>query len=135
MNKNEDMKRLAIYGTGGAGIEIYEMIITSSLVNEWKDIVFIDDTIEEGLFESREVLPFENFAAKYSCEDTEIVIAVGEPKSRQMLSEKVCKAGYGLGIVISKTALVSPSAIIEEGSVVLDRTIVSSRAKIGKNSF
>lgn len=135
MNKKEEMKRLAIYGTGGAGIEIYEMIVSSSLYSEWKDIVFIDDTVEAGTFENREVFPFDKFTCEYSSEDTEIVIAVGEPKNRKILLEKVKRAGYSLGTVISETALISPSAFIEEGSVVLDRTIVSSRARIGRNSF
>ena len=41
---------LGIYGAGGSGREIYEMIISEEcLCNRWKDIVFIDDAAVEEM--------------------------------------------------------------------------------------
>lgn len=128
-------KILAIYGSGGAGTELYETISVSSLINDWQEIVFIDDTKPQGIIHNIKSYPFCDFVSAYKVEETEIVIAVGNPSSRELLYKKVKDAGYTFGKVISETALVSPSAIVDDGVVVLDRTIVSSGAHIGTNTF
>ena len=53
--------RLAIYGTGGSGRELYEIItVTREWDGRWEEIVFIDDTKPEGEFPSSRVVPFDS---------------------------------------------------------------------------
>ena len=58
---------LGIYGAGGSGREIYEMItLEENLCDRWEDIVFIDDdAIEERKFYSRAMLSFSRFSEKF----------------------------------------------------------------------
>ena len=135
MTDNENKKFLAIYGSGGAGTELYEMISVSSLKNHWREILFIDDTKPQSITHTIKSYPFSDFVNIFNAEEIEIVIAVGEPSSREYLYKKVKEAGYSLGKVVSETALVSPSATLSDGVVVLGRSIVSSGAHIGSNTF
>ena len=120
MTDNENKKFLAIYGSGGAGTELYEMISVSSLKNHWREILFIDDTKPQSITHTIKSYPFSDFVNIFNAE---------------YLYKKVKEAGYSLGKVVSETALVSPSATLSDGVVVLDRSIVSSGAHIGSNTF
>lgn len=125
---------LGIYGAGGSGREIYEMINRESQLRcRWTDIVFIADNLEKGEFYTCERLPFAEFSQKYSCSESEIIIAVGEPESRKMLAERVKEKGYRLATVISTEARVNASAEIGEGSIVTSGVRISSDAKVESN--
>lgn len=135
MNRILSKKVLAIYGTGGAGIELYEMIISSKLKSKWKEIVFIDDITKSDIIHGHRVFSFDSFSNNFSENQVEVVVAVGEPNLRESLYHKVKTCKYNFATIVSETALISPSAHIDEGSVILDRTIVSSRSHIHSNCF
>lgn len=54
-------------------------------------------------------------------------------KNRFELYQKTCKAGFILPVHISPTAIVSPHAKIEAGTIVMPGAIVNAGARIGKN--
>lgn len=127
---------LAIYGTGGSGKEIFERIkYVKELEEKWPQIVFIDDTKGVGEFCGCEMMPFDCFIQKYCINDVRIVIAVGEPKYREMLYNKVKSKGYILGTIIDPTAKIAKSAHIGEGVIVKDDVAISSNAIIKDNVY
>ena len=126
--------KLGIYGTGGSGRELYEMITeTDALCAQWDEIVFIDDTTECGVFRNRKMMPFKEFEIIYSPAEIKVSIAVGEPAARAALAEKVKNAGYMLATCIHPDAEISPSARIGEGAVIKKGAIVSSDAILEDN--
>ena len=94
--------RLAIYGSGGLGREVCFLAETVMRhFSPYSELLWIDDTKPAGYFCSRAMCPFDDFAEKYSPEDTHVVIAVGEPAQRKILAEKIAAAHYRLGRLIS----------------------------------
>lgn len=127
---------LGIYGTGGTGREILEVILSfKELASRWEEIIFIDDTKETGFLDKNKMYPFEEFKNIYSADNTEIVIALGEPIFREMLADKVRDCGYKLATIISPNADVRKSAKIGAGVVVHSLSLVSTNATIDDNVY
>ena len=121
---------LGIYGSGGAGRNVKEI---ADIIGAWEKTVFIDDTVEEGIFKGISRLPFQYFEQKYSKETAEVVIAVGEPKDKISLYNKVKDAGYSFANVIHPSAHISPSAILGKGIVIKEGVVISSDAVVEDN--
>lgn len=125
---------LGIYGSSGTGRELYGMI--QMMKNkEWERIVFIDDTKEEGETYDCARMPYSTFLNRYTPNDTKIVIAVGEPKSREFLYNRVKTQGYGLATIIHPSSTVFPTVVIGEGCVVRMNCIISDNVKIEDNVY
>lgn len=125
---------LGIYGTGGSGRELLEMIEKNEeLQSLWGEIVFIDDTKEEGTCNEKRMMPFERFSNLYTTEEAKVVVAIGEPYYREMLAKRVKDAGYKLDSVISPTADISKTATIGEGVVIKGSSIISAAARVSDN--
>ena len=128
--------KLAIYGTGGSGRELYEIIsITREWDGRWEEIVFIDDTKPEGEFLSCRMLPFDSFCKLFSADDIEVAIAIGEPVGRKALYDRVTGAGYRLATIIHPTCALSPSAVFGQGVIVKDSVSISAGAVIKDNAY
>lgn len=126
--------KLAIYGTGGAGREMHELILYCAALNKrWTDIVFIDDTKETGYCYGTRVFPFEAFRREFGTDEIEAIIAVGEPAVRKKLYEKLIGGGFHLATIVHPTSVVSPSATLGEGVIVKDSISISSDAVIKDN--
>ena len=125
---------LGIYGTGGSGKELLEMVERfDELKNRWHEVVFIDDTREIGEFRGRRMMPLEEFSARFARDAAEIVIAVGEPYYRLRMAEKVSQAGFDLATIVHPMAHVSPSASLGKGVVVRLGSVVSADARVEDN--
>lgn len=128
--------KLAIYGTGGSGQELYEIIsITREWDGRWDEFVFIDDTKPEGEFLSCRMVPFDTFCKLFLPDGIEIAIAVGEPAGRKALYERVTGAGYCLATIIHPTCALSPSAVFGQGVIVKDSVSISTGAVIKDNAY
>lgn len=121
---------LGIYGSGGAGREVKEIADQN---NYWKDIVFIDDTIEEGEFKGVKRMPFDTFQRNYSISEVEVVIALGEPKYKELLYNKVSDAGYRFANIIHPKAIINASAELGRGLIIKAGAIISSDAIVKDN--
>lgn len=127
---------LGIYGSGDLGYGVLILLKECPNVRkEWEDIIFIDDTIDEDEYWKCRRLSFENFQKKFSPEQVRIVIAVGEPSDREMLYNRVKKAGYSLATLVHEEAFVTNTAVLGEGVVVQDGARVSIQSVIGKNTY
>ena len=125
---------LGIYGSSGTGRELYGMIQTMQ-DNIWEQIVFIDDTKEEGLTCDCPRMPFDTFQSRYKPHNAKIVIAVGEPKIREILYSRVKKQGYSLATIIHPSSIVFHSVILGEGCVVKMHCILSDSLRLDDNVY
>lgn len=124
---------LGIYGAGGLGREVLELAYQ---INQWKEIIFIDDTIDiNTMREDVEVLNFDEMKNRFSVVDIVLIIAVGEPPSRELLCNKVTQAGYQLATLIHPSVYIPKTTIIAEGVVICANTIISCDVHIGFNTY
>ena len=126
---------LLIYGSGGLGRGLYDWITRNNGKNRWNDVAFINDMEAEEAFYGVTRLHFDSISSMYRRDEAEILIAVGEPDSREKLYHKVKKAGYRLADYIDETATVSPSAVLEEGVIICPYALVDSNAVIHANAL
>lgn len=125
---------LGIYGSNGTGRELHGMIQMMGN-NEWERIVFIDDTKEEGETYGCPRMPYAVFADRYTPNDTKIIIAVGEPKAREFLYNRVKAQKYTLATIVHPSSIVSPNVALGEGCVIRTNCIISDNVKIEDNVY
>ena len=124
---------LGIYGAGGLGREVLEL---ANQINQWKEIIFVDDAKEvDTKRELIKLLSFDQMKSKYNIEDIELIIAVGEPLIRELVYNKVTQAGYRLATLVHPSVYISKTTILDAGVVVGANTIVSCDVHIGLNTF
>jgi len=127
---------LGIYGSGGLGREVLDLTHQINLVAEkWEKIVFINDFKEEHVINGTRVFTFDEFKANFTASVAKVVIAVGEPKARQALREKVMANNYELQTLIHPSAFVGAETKIGDGSVVQFGSFVSCNVIIGMNVY
>ncbi|MFM7169205.1 MAG: NeuD/PglB/VioB family sugar acetyltransferase [Planctomycetaceae bacterium] len=125
--------RLAIYGSGGLGREVYELAeIVNQEASKWDEIFFVDDVRGEGSFLDTRCVRFETLIDQQGV-DLECVIAIGEPKSRLALFEKIVGSGVQPATLVHPRALVSPKSCISVGSIICEFASVHVNARIGLN--
>lgn len=121
---------LGIYGSGGAGRETKEIAIE---LNQWHEVIFIDDNVDNDIFHGIRRMSFTEFNRQNPPETAEVVIAVGEPQIRETLYNKVKDAGYKLGNVIHPYARVSTTAVLGNGIVLHAGVVINANAVIKDN--
>lgn len=122
---------LGIYGSGGCGREFKDIAET---LGTWKKIIFIDDTVDEGIYLGCKRIPFKRFLQEYDVGKTEIVIAQGEPEFKTVLYDRVREKGYSFANLIHSASYVSPSAKLGRGIVIEAGAFVSCNTVIQDNT-
>lgn len=124
---------LGIYCAGNLGRIFYDLAVRINAVQRrWEKIVFIDDVYEGASFYAGAEV-HRLTAWKELQENIEIVIANGTPRGRKAIYDRVTGEGYRLATLISPTAIVSPSARLGAGVVVLDYAAVLADAVVEDN--
>lgn len=124
---------LLIYGSGGLGHEVYDIAKRiNDKENRWSEISFIDDVRAEDNLNGVNVYKFQQIL---SLDDLECVVAVGEPVSREKLYDKLKQHNLKIGIIVDPTAVVSESAVIEEGVIICPFVIIATGVYLHINSF
>lgn len=121
---------LGIYGAGGAGKEVKEI---AEELGQWSEMIFIDDTVPADIYKGIRRMPFEEFKSECTPMNAEIVIALGEPKHKITLYNKVKEAGFSFANVIHSTAWISPSSQIGKGVVLRAGVRINADSVIGDN--
>ncbi len=124
---------LGIYCAGNLGKVFYDLAMRINAVQRrWEKIVFIDDVYDgTSFYDGTEVYRLSEW--KEPKEHVEIVIANGTPRGRKAIYNRVISAGYHLATLISPTAIISPSARLGAGVVVLDYAAVLADAVVEDN--
>ena len=102
-------------------------------IGAYKNVAFLDDwakTAHLGL----EVVGKTADVDKY-IENSDVIVAIGNAKIRQDITEDLIKKGANLPILIHPSAIVSDSATIGEGSVVMAGAVINPCVKIGKGAI
>lgn len=124
--------KLAIYGAGGLGREVYEIAMRRNAASKlWNDIVFIDDFSAEGDYFGTQRIHFKSlldYKERYEC-----IIAVGEPKSREVLYKKLVDHDVRLTNLIDTTAIISPTCKIDPGVIICEFSTIHTDVEIGCN--
>ncbi|OOB77669.1 MAG: hypothetical protein BEN19_00310 [Epulopiscium sp. Nuni2H_MBin003] len=127
---------LAIYGNGGLGKDIFILAkqIEQYKLNFWNKIIFINDYDSKTLIKEQ-VYTFEQFRNTYKADQAKIVIAVGEPKYRKLLYDKVKEMKYELATLIHPRVYIHDYLNIKEGCIISEGTFVGINVTIGHNTL
>lgn len=90
------------------------------------EVVFLDD----AKFDGKNVLKFDP-----SLEKADVIVAIGDNKIRRILQERVKNVGFGVVNLIHPSAVVSASAQIGEGAVVMPNAVINAHAIIGEGAI
>ena len=121
---------LGIYGAGGCGKEIKDI---AEVLDVWEEIVFIDDTVEAGIYRNIKRIPFEIFCQNYDINNAEVIVALGEPEYKIGIYKKVREKGFSFANVIHPTVWISPSARLGKGIYAKNGAVISCDTVIGDN--
>ena len=112
-------KSIYIYGASGHGLVVADIARACG----YEDIVFLDDDKSKGF------LTFDDIKEN---RDYHIAFGIGNNQIREKLYKKVKENGFFTPILIHPSSIISPSARIEEGTVVMPNVVVNAKAYIGK---
>ena len=125
---------LGIYGSGGLGREIYEVAVRCNAIPRyWSEIVFIDDSCEEGSYCGTKRIHFDTVLESATC--YECVVAVGEPSARETLFLRLMGNDIKLASLIDPTAIVSRTATIGAGSIICEYSTIHAGVELGRNTL
>ena len=112
-------KSIYIYGASGHGLVVADIAKSCG----YENIVFLDDDTSKGF------LTFDDIKEN---RDYHIAFGIGNNQIREKLYKKVKENGFFTPILIHPSSIISPSARIEEGTVVMPNVVVNAKAYIGK---
>lgn len=115
------MKRIYIYGASGHG----KVIADIATANVYEVAGFIDDDESKTEFCGLPCVRAEKI------QKLPVAIAVGNNKARKEIFEKLKADGFEMPPLIHPSAVVSASALIGEGSVVMPNAVINPYAVIG----
>lgn len=115
------MKSLLILGAGGFG----HMIQETALMLGYEKTAFLDDAVKETDVVGK-CCDYESFLKEY---DT-AVAALGDNNMRLYWTEKLMEAGYRVPAIIHPSAVVSPSAVIGNGSFIMQNAVINTHTTV-----
>lgn len=121
IHTKEEVKRLLILGAGGFGHMIQE---TARLLG-YEEVVFLDDAVK-GADVIGKCCDYKAFLSEYDM----AVAAFGDSGMRLYWTEKLMEAGYQVPAIIHPSAVVSPSAVIGNGSFIMQSAIVNTNTVV-----
>lgn len=113
------MNKLAVYGASGHGRVVADIARRSG----YQEIIFIDDG-------DNKYMNFDTFSKQFI--DMPIALAIGKNKTRSKIFDKVEKAGFKIVTLIDPSAIISDSAKIEKGVVIMPSVVINAGAYIGQ---
>ena len=134
------MNNLLIYGCGGLGLEILSYIkAVHAGKTADKPIVsgFIDDNVASARLDDARAVWQNDYQVYAGVDDAPaglgVVIAIGDPSVRAKVYAKSVAAGLVPQTIVHPTAIVSPSASVEQGCVIAPFSFIGPFAKVGHN--
>lgn len=125
------MKKLVMVGQGGHSKVIKDIILAG---NEYQICAILDDKYGEPIQKSKIIYAPISYAATLCKEqETFFIIAIGNNSVRRKISEALENIGVQFAIVKHPTAVISPSAEIGRGSVIMPYCIVNADTIIGEH--
>ena len=113
--------KIYVYGFSGHGAVVADVARACG----YGEVVFLDD----AKFDGKNVFKFDP-----SLEKADVIVAIGDNKIRRILQERVKNAGFVLVKLIHPSAVVSASAQIGEGAVVMPNAALAGGVIVGANT-
>lgn len=111
-----------LYGASGHAREIREIIESCGE----KVTAFIDDNLEKNEIDGKPVL---HDATGLS----PLIVSIGDSRIRYHIVKRLSSLGISYGKAVHRQAIISPTAEIGEGTVIMPGAIVNAYAKIGRH--
>lgn len=124
---------LGIFCAGSLGKEIFDLVSQGKTCAYWAETVFIDDVTKETQIFGCPILRYDDFVAKYSTDEAEIVIATGEPYYRKRLWDKVTQDGYRLARIVCKDTFVGNECVVSPGTVLFPFVFIGNQTMLDEN--
>lgn len=118
-----EKQNLLIIGAGGHGKVVKEV---AEAMNIYNKIDFIDDNASDAIGKIKD-LGTEQLMQTYKL----AFVGIGNNTLRQEIINHLKNMGYQVPVLIHPSAYVSPTAFIEEGTVVEPKAIVNANTKVG----
>ncbi len=116
------------------GREVFELARQIDKARKtWEGYIFIDDNDKVELDNYQSVICFKELREKYGGKDIEIVVAVGEPRIRRLLRERLQSEGYQMPVLVHPSANVATTSELGAGSIVCYNSFVSCGTAVGEN--
>jgi len=111
----------AIIGAGGFAREVYYQMLD----NCFEQITFfVDDEYSRD-----DIMPL----SKFDSENYEVVIAIGDPKTRENMVSKLPSNTKFFTFIHKSVSIVSKDVLIGEGSIICVGSVLTSNIKLGKH--
>ena len=117
------MSKLLILGLGGLGRMVGEV---ADSLGCWEEIAFLDDAVR-GERVVGKCMDCTALTDRYD----EAVAAFGDNRLRLAWTRRLLEAGYHVPCVVHPTAIVSPSAVLGAGCLILHGAIVNTNTALG----
>jgi sugar O-acyltransferase (sialic acid O-acetyltransferase NeuD family) len=125
--------RLLVVGAGGHGRSVAE---AAELPDQFDVIGFLDDTLPTGtLVPGWPVLGPVGSTVNYRAATKRAIVVIGNNYVRDKLMQQLTTAGFEWSTVVHPLAVVSPRAVLGEGSAVMASAIVATEARLGQGSI
>ena len=145
---------LGIYGASGLGTEFAGLAERINMETpRWDEIVFVDDAPEKNgqTLMDLQIMNFEQAIEKYGLDGIEFILAIGEPNVKDIVFEKVCKAGaevtnlifpdfiiprttkYGKGLLVHKASGLPPCSEFGNNVLIQGKAVMGHDLKVGDN--
>lgn len=126
-------KNIVLVGGGGHCVSVIDIIENG---NDFNILGILDSNIRENNILGYRILGDDNLIPELVDENTYFLITVGQIKNysiRKNIAKNLIENNAKLATVISSLAYVSKHAHIEEGTVIMNHSVVNAKSKIGKN--
>lgn len=128
-----EKKRIAIFGAGGHGKVVFDAIQACGCLQ----VAYIFDdnpSPHKDMFGCR-IEGNRNALREHAGGIDAVVVAIGDNKARVEVADWIVRQGLALATITHPAATVSPSARIDDGSMILAGAVVNADARIGKNTI
>lgn len=115
-------KNILILGAGQYGRVVWEIV---SAMARYNNVKYLDDNNPEAIGKFSD---YEKFIGEYEC----AITAIGDNSLRLEMNEKLMKAGYSVPVLKHPMSYVSPSAVIDWGTIIEPFVTVHNDVIIGK---
>lgn len=126
-SSSRNSERYCIYGSGGHAREVAGLL--SYEIGGSPVVGFVDDFANGRSLRNLPVVDFDSAVSRYG--DIPWLVAVGSPRDRKRLSEKVLSHHIFLGSYISTRAYVSTESTIGDAVQIFPNSVVSDGVEIG----
>ncbi|TLD79884.1 acetyltransferase [Helicobacter sp. MIT 11-5569] len=124
------MQKMAIFGAGGHGAVVADILESRGI-----SYLVIDDMPEKKALNGISAMAKEEFLSLSNAKEYGILLAIGDNAVRKNLYTFFVQNGFCLPFVSHSSAIISKSAKIADGVVVMPNAVINARAKIGKGAI